>query len=150
MKSLIRILIATLSVVLTFSGQTWADQSDDAKNQKRKAILCDREFASVSEAMDQLMQNPTTYQIPSDDLYNSYETNFQEIRELWTFTTENNAAHPAVVCRKIIETNGNIQISTTAHCQAERKACDAMMLEFQQLDNELRDQIQDDMRNNSN
>lgn len=51
----------------------------------------------------------------------------------WTFTLSGNPAHPAVVCRRIVGPEGELELETNAECLASRKACDAMMAEFAKL-----------------
>jgi hypothetical protein len=51
----------------------------------------------------------------------------------WTFTQPANPAHPAVVCRRIVGTEGKLELETNADCRASRQACDAMMADFAKL-----------------
>jgi hypothetical protein len=56
----------------------------------------------------------------------------------WTFTPPDEPAYPAVVKRSVIERNGAVSVETAILCQAEKAACDALVVEFQQLNDEMR------------
>ena len=51
----------------------------------------------------------------------------------WTFTQPAHPAHPAVVCRRIVGPEGQLELETNADCRASRAACDAMMADFAKL-----------------
>jgi len=59
---------------------------------------------------------------------------------LWSFTPPNHPAHPAGVKRVIVrDAEGNVHISMTALCQAEKEPCDKLVAEFQALNERIKD-----------
>lgn len=49
-------------------------------------------------------------------------------------TKPSEPAHPAVSCRRLFEENGSLQIDRSMRCDAGRSVCDALFIEFQELD----------------
>ena len=58
---------------------------------------------------------------------------------LWSFTPHDHPAHPAAVKRTTVNEGGNVYMVMNALCQAEKPACDRLMAEFQELNNQIRD-----------
>lgn len=56
-------------------------------------------------------------------------------RTLWSFTPVGHPAHPAVVKRQLVEEDGAVQLQMAVHCEASKAACDALVREFQALNN---------------
>ena len=56
---------------------------------------------------------------------------------IWSFAPRNNPAFPAVVKRKVLEKDGKLYIAMDAICQAKREPCDAMMTDFNKLNQEM-------------
>lgn len=52
-------------------------------------------------------------------------------------TTPSEAAYPAVSCRHTYEQNGSLRMNRSMRCDAGRAECDALFLEFQELDAQL-------------
>jgi hypothetical protein len=52
---------------------------------------------------------------------------------MWTFTLPAHAAHPAVVCRRIMERRGILEIPTTIECKGGEKACAKLRSDFDVL-----------------
>lgn len=59
-----------------------------------------------------------------------------------TLTTPANDAHPAVACRRAFRKNGAWFVTTKAKCEASDPACKAMMLEFRQLDAQMKQALE--------
>lgn len=61
---------------------------------------------------------------------------------IWSFTPTTHYAYPAVVRRAIKrQPNGNVGVEMVALCQAEKQACDRLIREFQQLNEQMRENI---------
>lgn len=60
---------------------------------------------------------------------------------VWTFTTPQHEAYPAVVCRFLMEKDGSFSVATEAHCFGTQAACDRMMAAFGQLDRGMAEYI---------
>jgi len=52
---------------------------------------------------------------------------------LWTFTLPAHPAHPAVVCRRIVERRGILEIPTTIECKGAEAACAKLRSDFDVL-----------------
>jgi hypothetical protein len=52
---------------------------------------------------------------------------------LWTFTLPAHPAHPSVVCRRIVERRGILDIPTTIECKASEQACAKLRSDFDVL-----------------
>lgn len=52
---------------------------------------------------------------------------------LWTFTLPAHPAHPAVVCRRIVERRGVLEIPTTIECNGAEAACAKLKSDFDAL-----------------
>jgi hypothetical protein len=60
----------------------------------------------------------------------------------WVFTTPGEAAYPAVTCRLVYQERDGSWLQTRAmRCDASREACDELFLEFQALDEQVRQEI---------
>ena len=57
---------------------------------------------------------------------------------IWSFTPSNHPAHPAVVKRAIVLRDGAVGMDMTALCQASKTACDQLMVEFEQLNERMK------------
>ena len=58
-------------------------------------------------------------------------------RTLWSFSPPEHPAHPSVVRRKVVEENGRVILSTKVFCEATKKACDALVREFDALNDRV-------------
>jgi hypothetical protein len=63
-------------------------------------------------------------------------------RTLWTFTPDGHPAHPTVVKRTVVEDTKGVWMDMDVLCQAAKKPCDALVREFQQLNESTRATIQ--------
>jgi hypothetical protein len=57
---------------------------------------------------------------------------------LWSFAPQGHAAYPAVVKRKVVEKDGMVSIKTDVICEATKTACDALVREFMQMNQNVR------------
>jgi len=53
------------------------------------------------------------------------------------FTLPGEAAYPAASCRRVYEEDGSLRMERSLRCGAGRAECDALFLEFQELDASL-------------
>ena len=52
---------------------------------------------------------------------------------LWTFTLPKHPAHPAAICRRVLERRGVIDIPTTIVCEGAEAACAQLKADFDAL-----------------
>jgi hypothetical protein len=77
---------------------------------------------------------------PSPEKYTSVQD--AENRILWTMTTEGHAAHPAAVCRKVVQEDRSMNIEMRLLCDAKQEACDALVQDFQIMNEQMRRNLQ--------
>jgi hypothetical protein len=56
---------------------------------------------------------------------------------LWTFTLPAHPAHPAVVCRRIVERRGILEIPTAIECKGAEAACTKLRSDFDALNERI-------------
>jgi len=61
----------------------------------------------------------------------------------WAFTLPGEAAYPAVTCRHVYKTAGGAwRMERDMRCDASRAACDALFIQFRDLDEQARQELQ--------
>ena len=56
-------------------------------------------------------------------------------RTVWSFTSQDHPAHPAVVKRQVVPSGTGASIKMSVRCEASKQACDDLVVQFgQQLD----------------
>ena len=95
-------------------------------------------YSSVSEALNALKQK--------EDLEITVVrgwtiVNNENEHSLWSFTPVEHPAHPAVVKRTTVETDGSVYIKTRVLCQATKQECDKLVQEFQELNERAKEEI---------
>ncbi len=61
---------------------------------------------------------------------------------LWSFTPPGHPAHPSAVKRIVTEKNGAVYIEMKVLCQAGKTPCDALVREFQVLNDRIKEELQ--------
>lgn len=63
-------------------------------------------------------------------------------RTWWSFTPEGHPAHPSGVKRVIVQApNGDVSIAMSAKCGARDEACEALLVEFHLMNDQLRQRL---------
>jgi hypothetical protein len=65
---------------------------------------------------------------------------------LWTFTLPAHAAHPAVICRRVVERRGLLEIPTTIQCNGPQAACAKLKSDFDDLNIRMLKELQQQRR----
>src|SRR5882672_10657895 len=63
----------------------------------------------------------------------------RESASVWSFAPEKHPAYPAVVKRTTYEKDGKVYIGMQVKCGATKDACDALVREFQELNERLKE-----------
>ncbi len=63
---------------------------------------------------------------------------------IWSFTPTTHPAHPSAVRREAVEKDGSIYVQMSVLCQADKVACDQLVRDFQQLNEQMRQAIKSD------
>ena len=89
---------------------------------------------------EKLKADPAIAEEPSGS--SRFETYFSTVEtKQWTVTTKADAAYPAVTCVHLYNSEGGTDMTRQMRCDASRKACDALFLEFQAHDEQITRQI---------
>src|SRR5438094_283919 len=66
----------------------------------------------------------------------------QASKIMWTFTADGHAAHPSVVCRRIVqEAGGSLSLLMNVHCVAAEAACLQLKRDFEALNARMIDEL---------
>jgi len=102
--------------------------------------LCGISGDNALAIREKLKSDPTIVEKPSGS--SRFETYFSSVEtKQWTVTTEKEAAYPAVTCVRLYIAGGGTNMERNMRCDASREACDALFLEFEAHDEQLRKQI---------
>jgi hypothetical protein len=97
--------------------------------------LCDRQFASVEELLDQVRSDPALTQTAEDSGYVTFSRIDERFRvaapPFWQVTKPENPAHPAVRCRQTFATK---LAPIMAVCHGPDAACNRMIAELLEQD----------------
>lgn len=97
-------------------------------------------YASPDAALAALRKMPdTTLREENDWLVAHDKAN----ATLWSITTDKHPAHPTAVKRTLTERDGAVVIKTNVMCGAQKDVCDKVVQQFQQINDGLRQEVQD-------
>ena len=103
--------------------------------------MCGLSGRNASELAERVRAAPNLRKMEvGTDRFEVYASENQFVQFALTLPTE--AAYPAVTCRYVFEQNGEMLQKRSMRCDASRDACDRLFLEFQELDERLRQQFQ--------
>jgi hypothetical protein len=60
---------------------------------------------------------------------------------VWSFTPAGHRAHPAAVKRRVVQQGSNFLVETSVLCQAAKPDCDALLADFEKLNERARDDL---------
>jgi len=69
--------------------------------------------------------------------------NDQATRTLWSFTPDGHPAHPSAVKRSVLFRDGAVYLDLNVLCLSTKDACDALVRDFQTLNDRVRNEMQD-------
>ena len=95
-------------------------------------------YEHVEDALNSLKSNKNT-EISEIQGWTMISDN--ENREMWSFPPKSHQAYPSVIRRAVVEKNGQIGIGTQVSCGAKKDACDSLMKDFIELNNQIRKDI---------
>ena len=89
---------------------------------------------------ERLRSDPTISEAQSGS--SRFETYFSTVEtKQWTVTTKSDAAYPAVTCVHLYSAGGGTDMRREMRCDASRKACDGLFLEFRAHDEQIKRQL---------
>ncbi len=126
--SMRRVLVACPMVILSLVRPLHA--ADD---------LCGEPNASPQALYERLAKDSRLREMRRNEHYVGLE-NGQD-GTLWTFTLPKHPAHPAAICRRLMERRGIIDIPTTIVCKGAEPACAQLKTEFDALNARVIDDL---------
>jgi hypothetical protein len=97
--------------------------------------VCGRPKTTPQALYEQLSKDSKLKEMRRSDVYVALEDGSDGT--LWTFTLPGHPAHPAVVCRRVMERRGIIDIPTTVHCNGAEAACAKLRSDFDVLNERM-------------
>lgn len=94
-------------------------------------------YPSYQAALTDLKSNPKA-NVSVQGGWTIIEVNSNNEMALWSFTPEGHFAHPAVVKRNVVESEGSVHIVMNALCGASKSDCDKLIKQFEQLNEQIR------------
>ena len=97
--------------------------------------LCGRPKTTPGTLYEQLSKDARLREMRRSDVFVALEDGGDGT--LWTFTLPAHPAHPAVVCRRIMERRGLIEIPTAIQCNGGEAACARLQSDFDMLNERM-------------
>lgn len=94
-------------------------------------------YATVEEARNDLTSRKDVEIRPMEDGW--LVVNVPSDNAVWSFAPPGHPAYPAAVKRFVFERDGSVMMAMSALCQAAKEPCDALMREFQELNQQAAD-----------
>jgi hypothetical protein len=101
--------------------------------------LCGEPKAAPKELYERLTKDSRLKEMHRNDQYVGLENG--QNGTLWTFTLPKHPAHPAAVCRTVMERRGIIDIPTTVVCEGAAAACAELKADFAALNARIIDDL---------
>ena len=102
--------------------------------------LCGRKFSSNAQLFRDVTREPDSKLISEDSNY--IVLSDERATTIWTFTTKEHPAYPAVICRRPRQVGAEVVIKLEARCAGPRAACDALVAEFRTQDEQVKESLQ--------
>jgi hypothetical protein len=103
--------------------------------------MCGLEGRDALDLMEKARKSRELHRVdiqsPRFELFETAKPKYQLV-----ITRPSEPAHPAVSCRHVYEEDGATQMERSMRCDASRAACDALFLEFQALDEQMKRALQ--------
>jgi hypothetical protein len=97
--------------------------------------ICDVEFDNLGTLLQEMQSDPR-YEVEGSELYLGFVDGLDRKRT-WAFTTPANPAHPAVICRSLVQQQDAWVVDTRLVCGGPKQACDRMVADFDDLDKRM-------------
>jgi hypothetical protein len=93
--------------------------------------ICGEAKAAPQALYERLTKQSHIREMHRNELYVGLENG--QNGALWTFTLPKHPAHPAAICRRVMERRGLIDIPTTIVCEGAKAACAELKADFDAL-----------------
>jgi hypothetical protein len=101
--------------------------------------LCGEAKSAPQALYERLAKDSRIREMHRNELYVGLENG--ENGTLWTFTLPQHPAHPAAICRRVLERRGIIDIPTTIVCEGAEAACAQLKADFDALNTRVIDDL---------
>ncbi|WP_315787123.1 MULTISPECIES: hypothetical protein [unclassified Bradyrhizobium] len=64
-----------------------------------------------------------------------------DARAVWSFPPQDHAAYPTAVRRRMVQKGDEVVIDMDVRCEAAKPACDAVVAEFERLNDKVRQEL---------
>lgn len=106
--------------------------------------LCGKPKRTPDTLYEDLSKDAKLREMRRSDVYVALEDGSDGT--LWTFTLPAHPAHPAVVCRRVMERRGRLEIPTTIVCNGAEAACAKLKSDFDELNTRMVEELQKQLR----
>jgi hypothetical protein len=98
----------------------------------------DREYATAASALEAMRAK--------SGVKTSVQSGWTVIEDrstlsVWSFTPPGHPAHPAAIRRRVVQEGNNLLLQMNVLCEAPKPACDAMVMEFEKLNGQVRQDL---------
>jgi hypothetical protein len=121
-------LVATLSATLSCSVPAATEE------------ICGLNYDKPESLLQEMQSDPRYQAVDGTDLYLGFVDRLDQKRT-WAITTPANPAHPAVICRTLVQRQEAWVVETRVLCDGPKPACDRMVADFADLDKKMADYI---------
>ena len=101
--------------------------------------VCSRSFARQADLLDEMRGNPDIQPLGERGTVAGFVD--QGAMAVWLFTMPGHAAHPAVVCSRVVEQGEDLRMRTEASCHGSARDCNRLVAEFQSMNDRLRQRL---------
>jgi hypothetical protein len=101
--------------------------------------VCGEPKAAAIALYERLIKDSRLREMHRNELYVGLENG--KDGTLWTFTLPPHPAHPAAVCRRVMERRGIIDIPTSIVCEGAEAACKQLKTDFDALNARVIDDL---------
>jgi hypothetical protein len=131
-----RRIVLPASMLLVAAALAFAPAPDAAATEE----LCGTREATPQALYDKLAKEAKLREMRRSDVYVALEDGSNGT--LWTFTLPAHPAHPAAVCRRIVERRGVLEVPTSIVCNGAEAACAKLRSDFEMLNENMIQQLQ--------
>jgi hypothetical protein len=101
--------------------------------------VCGEPKAPPQALYERVLKDTRVREMHRNELYVGLENGVNGT--LWTFTMPPHPAHPAAICRRVVERRGIIDIPTTIVCEGAAAACAQLKTDFDALNTRVIDDL---------
>lgn len=101
--------------------------------------LCSRSFAQPTELLSEIRRNPLIEKLGERGAVAGFVD--QNALAVWVFTLPGHAAHPAVICSRLVEQGDQVRVRTEASCRGAAADCNRLVAEVKAMNEKLQQRL---------